>query len=123
VTSSDGSDGHPRQYATFPRKYVKYVVEDKVISLAEFVRSSTGRAADMYMLDHRGYLKDGYFADVTVIDLKNYKPVADYKRPRELASGVDAIFVNGKAAILDGKTTGELAGAVLKHPPTAGTCK
>jgi N-acyl-D-amino-acid deacylase len=123
VTSSDGSDGHPRQYATFPRKYVKYVVEDKVISLAEFVRSSTGRAADMYMLDHRGYLRDGYFADVTVIDLKNYKPVADYKRPRELASGVDAIFVNGKAAILDGKTTGELAGAVLKHPPTAGTCK
>ena len=122
VTSSDGSDGHPRQYATFPRKYVKYVTEDKTISLAEFIRSSTGRAADMYMLTNRGYLRDGYFADVAVIDLANYKPVADYKRPRELATGVNAIFVNGRAAILDGKTTGTLAGAVIKHPPTPGTC-
>ncbi len=122
VTSSDGSDGHPRQYATFPRKYVKYVTEDKAISLAEFIRSSTGRAADMYMLTNRGYLREGYFADVAVIDLKNYKPVADYKKPRELATGVDAIFVNGKAAIQDGKITGALAGTVIKHPPTAGTC-
>src|SRR5690606_35642936 len=93
VTSSDGSDGHPRQYASFPRKYVKYVVEDKVISLAEFIRSSTGRAADTYMLPNRGYLREGYFADVAVIDLDNYKPVAGYQRPRELASGGDATCV------------------------------
>ena len=39
-----------------------------------------------------------------------------------IATGVTAIFVNGKAAILDGKTTGTLAGAVIKHPPTPGTC-
>src|SRR6185369_9439436 len=29
VTGSDGSDGHPRQYATFPEKYAKYVEHDK----------------------------------------------------------------------------------------------
>jgi N-acyl-D-amino-acid deacylase len=45
VTSSDGSDGHPRQYATFPMKYAKYVQKDKVISLDEFIRSYTGAAA------------------------------------------------------------------------------
>jgi N-acyl-D-aspartate/D-glutamate deacylase len=122
ITSSDGSNGHPRQYATFPRKYVKYVKEDHVISLAEFIRSSTGRSADVLHLDGRGYLKDGAFADVAVIDLNRYAPKADYVHPKELSEGVDQLFVNGKAVIKDGKATGELPGRTLLHKPTAGTC-
>lgn len=27
VTSSDGTNGHPRKYASFPKKYQKYVIE------------------------------------------------------------------------------------------------
>jgi N-acyl-D-aspartate/D-glutamate deacylase len=122
ITSTDGSNGHPRQYATFPRKYVKYVKEDKVISLAEFIRSSTGRSADVLHLDSRGYLKDGYFADIAVIDLNRYAPKADYVHPKEVSEGVDQLFVNGKAVIKDGKATGDLPGRTLLHKPPAGTC-
>ncbi|RYD40570.1 MAG: D-aminoacylase, partial [Sphingomonadales bacterium] len=57
VTSSDGSDGHPRMFATFPEKYIRYVRERKVIDLAAFIRQSTGRTADIYKLDRRGYLR------------------------------------------------------------------
>lgn len=67
VTSSDGSDGHPRQHATFPMKHVKYTRDDKVISLGELIHSSSGRTADLFKLDHRGYLKDGYFADTRAV--------------------------------------------------------
>ncbi|HEY4126298.1 MAG TPA: hypothetical protein VGM36_16855, partial [Rhizomicrobium sp.] len=54
VTSSDGNDGHPRQYATFPEKYAVYVKEKKVIGLENFIRHSTGLTADMLKIDHRG---------------------------------------------------------------------
>ena len=109
-------------YATFPRKYAKYVKDDHVISLAEFIRSSTGRSADILHLENRGYLKAGYAADVAVIDLDRYAPKADYLHPRELSEGIDQLFVNGKAVIKDGKATGALPGRTLLHKPTAGTC-
>ncbi len=122
VTSSDGSDGHPRQYATFPMKYAKYVLTDKVISLGEFIRSSTGRTADIFKLDRRGYLKEGYFADVVVFDPARYAPKADYVHPRVLSEGVEELWVNGRPAIHAGMLTGEAAGRVLLHAPPAGTC-
>jgi N-acyl-D-aspartate/D-glutamate deacylase len=123
VTSSDGSDGHPRQYATFPMKYTKYVRADKVISLQEFIRSSTGRTADLFKLDRRGYLKVGYFGDVVVFDPARYAPRADYTHPRELSVGVEELLVNGRPAIHGGKLTGEAPGRVLLHTPPPGTCQ
>ena len=122
VTSSDGSDGHPRQYATFPMKYAKYVQKEKVISFDEFIRSSTGRSADMFKLDRRGYLKEGYFADVVVFDPVRYAPKADYLHPKILSEGVEELWVNGRSAIHAGKMTGQPAGRVLLHSPPAGSC-
>ena len=122
VTSSDGSDGHPRQYATFPMKYAKYVQKEKVISFDEFIRSSTGRSADMFKLDRRGYLKEGYFADVVVFDPVRYAPKADYLHPKILSEGVEELWVNGRSAIHAGKMTGQPAGRVLLHTPPGGSC-
>ncbi len=122
VTSSDGGGNHPRTVASYSRKYEKYVKMDKVISEAEFIRSSTGRAADIYRLENRGYLRPGYFADVTVFDPNTYKQKADYVKSNVLSEGVEAVFINGKAALLDSKSTGTLAGAVVLHRPPAGTC-
>jgi N-acyl-D-aspartate/D-glutamate deacylase len=120
VTSSDGSDGHPRMFATFPEKYVRYVRERKVIDLATFIRQSTGRTADIYKLDRRGYLRPGYFADVLVFDPDQYAPRADYVRPRELSVGVRKLFVNGALAVDDGRTTGAAAGRALLRPRPPG---
>jgi len=118
VTSSDGSDGHPRMFATFPEKYVRYVRERKVIDLATFIRQSTGRTADIYKLDRRGYLRPGFFADVVVFDPDQYAPRADYMHPRELSVGVRKLFVNGALAVDDGQATGVVAGrALLRAPP------
>jgi N-acyl-D-amino-acid deacylase len=122
VTGSDGNDGHPRQYATFPRKYAVYVQERHVIDLKTFIRQSTGLSADIFKLDRRGYLRVGYFADVVVFDPAGYAPKADYVRPRELSVGVQALLVNGVLAVQDGKMTTAAAGRALKHTPTPGTC-
>jgi N-acyl-D-aspartate/D-glutamate deacylase len=122
VTSSDGSDGHPRQYATFPTKYAKYVVAEKTITLGEFIRSSTGRTADMFKLTGRGYLRPGYFADVVVFDPEAYAPKADYVHPRELSVGVAQLLVNGALVLDAGKATGARPGRVLLRTPPKGTC-
>lgn len=120
VTSSDGSDGHPRQYATFPRKYREYVRDRKVIDLAAFIRRSTGLTADMYRLARRGYLRAGYHADLVVFDPDRYAPGADYVHPTVPARGVVALFVNGKLALSKGAATGVAAGRVLLRPRPAG---
>lgn len=120
VTSSDGSDGHPRMFATFPEKYARYVRERKVISLPTFIRQSTGRTADIYKLDRRGYLRPGYFADVVVLDPAGYAPRADYVRPRELSVGVQSLFVNGALALDGGRVTGAAAGRALLRPRPPG---
>ena len=119
VTSSDGSDGHPRQYATFPRKYRTYVRERKAIALGDFIRRSTGLTADMYRIAQRGYLRAGYFADVVVFDPGRYAPRADYLHPAVPSVGVTALFVNGRLALADGTATGIAAGRALLRPRPA----
>jgi N-acyl-D-aspartate/D-glutamate deacylase len=122
VTSSDGNNGHPRQYATFPEKYRKYVVERPVISFGQFVRQSTGKSADIFHLDHRGYLRPGYYADVLVLDRARYMPKADYVHPKVLSEGVRDLVVNGRLAVAEYRLTGEAPGRVLLRKPPAGTC-
>lgn len=122
MTSSDGSHGHPRMYATFPRKYAKYVLDEKTISIAEFINSSSGRTADTFKLDRRGHLRNGYFADVVVFDPMSYRPKADYVNPEMLTLGVQALLVNGVVAVEQGNPTGNAAGRGLKHVPPAGSC-
>jgi N-acyl-D-aspartate/D-glutamate deacylase len=119
VTSSDGSDGHPRMFASFPEKYRRYVKERPVITRIDFIHRSTGRTADIYKLAGRGYLRTGYYADVAVIDPEKFMPRADYLKPRELSDGVTHLFVNGTAALADGKATGTLPGRVLLRPTPA----
>jgi len=123
VTSSDGGPGHPREYATFPTKYAVYVKQKHVIDTAFFIRHSTGLTADIFKLDRRGYLKTGNFADVLVFDPARYAPKADYVHPAVLSEGVRALFVNGVAAVDNGKPTGATAGLPLPHTPPAGTCR
>ena len=122
VTGSDGSDGHPRQYATFPEKYAKYVQREHVLTTAEFIRRSTGATADILGLERRGYLRAGYFADVVVLDPSGYRPKADYLHPNVLSEGVLYLWVNGTLAVNAGKLTDVLSGKVLSHAPTAGSC-
>lgn len=115
VTGSDGAAGHPRLTGTFPRKYARYVVERKTISLAAFIRQSTGRTADLLQLDRRGYLRAGWYADVVVFDPRSYAPRSDYDRPGELATGVNTLLVNGQVVIDRGKLGASLPGRVLRR--------
>ncbi|MGY4396822.1 N-acyl-D-amino-acid deacylase [Sphingomonas sp. UYAg733] len=122
MTGSDASTGHPRVYATFARKYAKYVVADKVISLREFIERSSALTADTFHLEGRGHLKPGAFADVVVFDPKRYAPRATYEQPTLLTVGVGTVIVNGVLTVDKGVLTRRAGGRALPHKPTPGSC-
>jgi N-acyl-D-aspartate/D-glutamate deacylase len=122
ATASDGSSKmkgptrpHPRSYGTFPRKIGVYAIERKVIGLRHAIRSSTGLPADVLGLEDRGYLRKGAFADVVVFDPRRFRDKATFVDPHQHSEGALWVFVNGIAAIADGKPTGKLGGRVVRH--------
>jgi N-acyl-D-amino-acid deacylase len=116
-----GSDGilvgdrpHPRSWGTFPRMLETYVREEKVLTLVECVRHMTSAAADRLRLPDRGRIAVGARADLVVFDKDTIKANATYAVPRQAATGIFHVMVNGRFAVEDGKVTGARAGRVLR---------
>lgn len=122
MTGSDASAGHPRRYGSFARKYSKYVVAERVLTLREFIERSSALAADTFGLAGRGRLKAGAYADLVVFDRRRYTARATYEQPTLPASGVRTVLVNGILAVDKGVLTGKAAGRALRRSPTPGTC-
>ncbi len=125
ATASDGSSRtpaatapHPRSYGTFPRKLGHYAVREKAIELGLAIRSASGLPADILRLPKRGYLKPGFFADIAVWDHKETIDTATFEAPHQYAVGMKYVFVNGGAAIHDGRLTGALLGKPLRREST-----
>ena len=115
MTCSDGSEGHPRKYGTFPRKIRKYVYDEKVITLPFAVRSSTSLPASTLGLRDRGSLRAGSYADIVIFDPKTIRDTATFEQPERFAVGVRYVLVNGAFAVDEGKRTQSLAGRVLHN--------
>ena len=114
-TGSDGSDGHPRKYGTFPRKLHEYVMGRHVLSLETFVRRSSADPAKALGIADRGELREGALADVVVFDPGAVRDRATYEQPELLAEGMRWVIVNGRVAVESGRPTGVLAGRALRR--------
>lgn len=115
MTSSDGSTGHPRKYASFPKKYRDYVVSKSIMPEHTFFYRSSGLVADNFNICERGYLKVGYKADIAILNPETFAPQADFESPAKLSKGVSYLFVNGDAAIDNGIAQTGLPGHVVKR--------
>ena len=118
MTGSDGSDGHPRKYGTFPKKIHEYVMTRHLLSLGEFVQRSSALPAQTFNLPERGVIKEGAFADVVVFDPARVIDRSTYEVPDRLAEGMRYVIVNGRLAIDSGKLTDALAGRALRRGVT-----
>ncbi|MDP7591104.1 MAG: amidohydrolase family protein [Litorilituus sp.] len=114
VTSSDGTNGHPRKYASFPKKFQTYVAGNSLLSIAEFIRQSSSQTAEILGIEERGQLAIGYQADVIVFDSRNFKANADFSHWNKYSSGVEQVFVNGQQVIKDGEYLNILAGKFVR---------
>ena len=108
------SSTHPRAYGNFARLLGKYVRDEKVLSLEEAVRKLTSLPAHNLRLDRRGLLKPGYYADLAIFDPDKIQDHATYEKPKQFATGMVHVFVNGEQVIKDGEHTGALPGRFVK---------
>jgi N-acyl-D-aspartate/D-glutamate deacylase len=115
TTGSDGSDGHPRKYGTFPKKMRDYVLDRPVLTMERMIAASSAQTARDLGIARRGRLDVGWYADVIVFDPKTVRDLATYTEPTKLATGMRWVFVNGRTAVESGNPTGTLAGKALRH--------
>ena len=120
MTCTDGGtpvfgDGmvHPRTYGAFPRKLRDFVFDRGVVSLPFAIRGMTSLAAGFLGLPKRGWIAEGYYADVTVFDEARIADRATYEDPHRYSEGIVHVLVNGELAWRDGEATGVLAGRPL----------
>lgn len=120
MTCSDGElvamgEGvpHPRSYGPYPRKLRRYVIEEKVLTLERAIHSMTGLPSTVFRVRDRGVIRVGAFADVVIFDLAAVRDRATYEHPHQLSEGMHHVFVNGRAAITDGRLTSTRGGRVL----------
>jgi len=119
-----GSDGtappygigliHIRSYSTFLHKIKKYALKRKSVSLPHVIRSQTSLPAKIMNWDDRGWIKNGYKADIAVIDLNNIKIRTSISNPHAYSEGVKYLLINGELVLDGGKWTGKLPGKVIK---------
>jgi N-acyl-D-amino-acid deacylase len=114
TTCSDGSDGHPRKFGTFPRKIRDYVLDRPVLTMERAIASSSSQPARDLQIAQRGRIAVGWFGDVIVFDPKTIRDLSTYAEPERLAVGMKWVFVNGKVAVENGVPTHSLAGRALR---------
>ena len=95
---------NPAIYDCFP-KFLHLSLIGSGDTMPRTVRKMTGAVADRFSIAGRGYVKPGYYADLTVFDedvLKRTKP--DQSR----AFGIERVYVNGRL-VLNGDALDETA--------------
>ena len=119
--ASDGGltkfgDGHPhpRAYGTFPRILGVYVREKKILSLEEAIRKMTSMPAERMNLRDRGYIKEGYMADITIFDTVRVKDKSTFEKPHQYPEGIEYVIVNGVVTVEKNTMTKNRAGKVLR---------
>ncbi|MBX5471328.1 MAG: D-aminoacylase [Acetobacteraceae bacterium] len=117
-----GSDGlphdrhpHPRLWGTFTRVLGHYCREEGLFPLEEAVRKMTGLPAERFGLSERGYLREGYVADLVLFDPLSVRDRATFESPREISEGILCVVVNGALAWRPGDEHVQRHGRLLRH--------
>jgi len=115
-----GSDGlpndrfpHPRLWGTFPRVLGHYSRDLHLFSLSEAVRKMTSLPAERFGLNDRGWIKEGYAADLVLFDPVTIRDEATYADPIKPASGITGVWVNGTLSYTNHGPEGKRAGRFL----------
>ena len=79
-------------------------------TLEKTVRQMTGATADRYQIKDRGYLKEGYHADITVFDPLQVRASNSLQ---DSPHGISEVLIAGERVLKDGKMTSVDSGRML----------
>jgi len=115
-----GSDGlpndplpHPRLWGAFPRVLGHYARDRELFPLAVAINKMTGLSAERFGLSGRGFVREGYWADLVLFDANTIRDTASFTDPMQPAEGIAAVWVNGELSWQKRQPTGVRAGRFL----------
>ncbi|QET06295.1 amidohydrolase family protein [Cupriavidus pauculus] len=121
-----GSDGlpndplpHPRLWGAFPRVLGHYARDRELFPLTVAVNKMTGLSAERFGLAGRGFVREGYWADLVLFDPATIRDAATFTEPVAPAEGIEAVWVNGELSWQHRAPTGLRAGRFLPRAPAA----
>ncbi|MEO8564554.1 MAG: D-aminoacylase [bacterium] len=119
-----GSDGlpndpmpHPRLWGAFPRVLGRYSRDERLFPLAQAVHKMTGLSAQRFGLSNRGFVREGFAADLVLFDAATVRDVATFADPQRAAEGIAAVWVNGVLSSRAQATTGLRGGRFISRGP------
>ncbi len=114
LTSAEGPQ-NPASFGAVPKWLGYYCRERGLMRLEEAVRRLTGGAADRFGLAGRGYLREGYAADVVVFDPVVVRDRNTVREPTLPPVGIEYVLVNGVLRVRGGGVCDSvLSGRVLR---------
>jgi N-acyl-D-amino-acid deacylase len=105
---------HPRCFGAFPRFLGKYVKKEFLIGWEEAIYKITYGPAQKLGLKNRGLIKEGYWADLVLINPEKIIDKATFENPYQYPQGIEHVLVNGEVAIENSYYTGRKSGKILK---------
>ncbi len=84
-----------------------------MFSLGEAVRKMTSLPAQRFGLTDRGWVREGYSADLVLFDPHTVQDSATFADPVRAATGIHAVWVNGVLSYAEQAATGQRAGRFL----------
>lgn len=75
----------------------------------------SGLTADYLNVKNKGYIKDGYDADLVIFDFDALCDTATYEKPISYAEGINRVIVGGETVYKDMKLTGKCPGKVIRY--------
>ena len=113
--SGSGNLIHPRSFGTFAHFWHRFVNELALVTPEQAIKKITSGPAEKMGLTRRGALKEENFADIVVFDPALFKERNTYRDPYHYSTGIEWVFVNGKATIERTKLTDMHSGKALKR--------
>jgi N-acyl-D-amino-acid deacylase len=105
---------HPRFCGTYARIFGQ-CVRKGILSLEGASWKASGFPAQKLGLADRGLIREGYKADLVVLNPATIQDRATYAEPLQYPSGIETVLVNGEMVIEAGKQTRARPGRVIRR--------
>ena len=102
VVGTDGLVGlpaenpHPRSFGTMARAYAMMVREKAFATPELAIHKMTGKTAGWLGLPGKGFVRNGFDADILLLDLDAFADTATYANGNGLCSGIERVYSAGR---------------------------
>lgn len=109
-----GSFSHPRSANGAVHLIQTMCLSSKVVPLEEAIAKMTGKVATRLGLRDRGFVKEGFKADLVVFDPRTLCDKSSLTNPFERCNGLEHVLVNGSFAMKNGSLLGSRCGKIIR---------